>query len=162
TGEGSDRPIFLAVKPQSPHPATNPTAISTPHSATVRYGLNTPNDSHANKVPAVPGAMGDKPLPNPSDTMCSGCDSMKRTLARRAGGVCRSWPSGVSMGGSVCMKMVEALQRQGNRLPGGVAPADGGRVIQYMFRRVAGRGRAPDCTDGYKQYVQPLPDAFDF
>src|SRR5471030_1507585 len=107
TGDGSEMPIFFAVKPQNQQPATKPTAISTAHSATVRCGLNTTNDAHANKVPTVPGAIGDKPLPKPSDRMCSGCDSMKRALVRRdgfGGGV----SSIVSMIGSVCMKMVEA------------------------------------------------------
>ncbi len=60
------------------------------------------------------------------------------------------------------MKMVEALQRQGNRLAGGVAPANGGRVIGYMITRVAGRRRTLDCTDACEQHAQTLPDAFDF
>src|SRR6201747_2212974 len=53
TGDGSEMPIFFAVKPQNQQPATNPTAISTAHSATVRCGLNTTNDTPPNKGPTL-------------------------------------------------------------------------------------------------------------
>jgi hypothetical protein len=42
--------------------------------------LNNANDSHANRVPDVPGMIGDKPLPNPWASICAGCPSMKRAV----------------------------------------------------------------------------------
>src|SRR5215475_14027021 len=93
TGDGSSMPSLLAVKPQMPMPATKPTAIRMPHSMTVSLALNAANDAHANSVPTVPGAMGDRPLPKPSDRICKGCDSMKRAVARRGRGA-RGWPCG--------------------------------------------------------------------
>src|ERR1700710_1507609 len=147
TGDGSEMPIFFAVKPQNQQPATNPTAISTAHSATVRCGLNTTNDTHANSVPTVPGAIGDKPLPKPSDRICSGCDSMKRALVRRDG-FGRGVSSMVSMIGSVCMKMVEARVLEGNRTSV-VAPVDG-RWLRALAGR-AGCRSTLDCTDTRQQ-----------
>src|SRR5574343_154690 len=36
--------------------------------------------AQANRVPIVPGAKGEKPLPKPSAITCNGCDSMKRRV----------------------------------------------------------------------------------
>src|SRR5471030_1404406 len=159
TGDGSEMPIFFAVKPQNQQPATKPTAISTAHSATVRCGLNTTNDAHANKVPTVPGAMGDKPLPKPSDKICSGCDSMKRALVRRDG-FGRGVSSIVSMIGSVCMKMVEACVWQRNRT-GFVAPANERRVLGCAAGRSSFGGQTLDCTDTRQQNFLRLSDPLD-
>src|ERR1700729_52956 len=102
TGAGSSTPIFVAVKPQNQQPATNPTTISAAHSATVRCGLNATNDAHANSVPTVPGAIGERPLPKPSDRMCNGCVSIKRALALR--GFFGGTGGSLAIVGSVCMK----------------------------------------------------------
>jgi hypothetical protein len=37
------------------------------------------NDAHAKRVPTVPGARGDRPLPKPQATRCAGCASRKRS-----------------------------------------------------------------------------------
>jgi len=131
-------PSRFAVKLQMPMPATKPTTIRMPHSMTVNCALNAANDAHAKSVPNVPGAIGDRPLPKPSDKICNGCDSMKRAVARRGRGARGSpfdapsgLPSGVPPDGpgcppvgaseklpagpsedSFCMEMIEALQRQ--------------------------------------------------
>jgi hypothetical protein len=47
--------------------------------------VSTQKLSQPNRVPIVPGMMGDKPLPNPSEIQCTGWDSMKATLGRRIG-----------------------------------------------------------------------------
>ncbi len=67
TGDGSSMPSFFAVKPQIEMPAKKPTHDQ---HAPVEHGqiaVETANDAHANSVPTVPGATGDRPLPKPSD-----------------------------------------------------------------------------------------------
>ena len=58
--------------------------------------------------------------------MCAGCDSMKRAVARRALPPDAA-PAAVCAGvGSVCMEVVEAVQRESEARAGGVAPRDRG------------------------------------
>jgi hypothetical protein len=61
----------------------------TPHAEGVKNSgqriVSTHKLSQPNRVPIVPGMMGDKPLPNPSEIQCTGWDSMKATLGRRIG-----------------------------------------------------------------------------
>src|SRR3569623_1339732 len=74
------RPVFA----QHQMPITQPAAIMTAQFEGVnnsgQRAVSTANDSHANRVPAVPGMMGDKPLPKPCAMKCAGCEVMKRAL----------------------------------------------------------------------------------
>src|ERR1700761_8417299 len=69
---------------------------------------------------------------------------MKRALARR--GLARGGEASLASVGSFCMEMVEALQRQGKRLAGGIAPVDGGRTGRF------------DCTDARQFHAHALLD----
>ena len=79
---GSRTPICLAVTVHAHQPTGIEIAITQPHCHSFNHCDNTKNETHAHKVPAVPGANGDSPDPNPRASQCAGCASMRRTVGR--------------------------------------------------------------------------------
>ena len=74
--------MWRAVTVQAHSPSTSDTAMSAPHCASSSHRLKTRNETQPHKVPTVPGALGDRPLPRPSASQCAGWPAMKRALGR--------------------------------------------------------------------------------
>jgi len=65
-----------AVWVQAQTPTPMPTAISKSHCPSFKNGSKTKNATHDHKVPTVPGATGDSPLPMPKAIDRAGWPSM--------------------------------------------------------------------------------------
>lgn len=74
----------------------------TANSSSFSHGLNNRKEAQAKRVPKVPGANGDRPLPKPQAIRCAGCENKKRS----EGGLLVAMP-----------EMIEAFVSEGNALP---------------------------------------------